>query len=205
MPTLSDAQIAGVAYKAGFRGPDLVKAVAIALGESSGRTEVTNTNTDSRRTTDYGLFQLNSYWQADKLKGIDWRDPQQNANVAYRIYVQAGNKFTDWSVYKSGRYLGYMPRATIATKNIDSTVPPSTGIPITPVVSNGGGGIGDAAKLITDPHTYLRLGMLIGGAILVLVALALTGWNNAPDSVKTVAKAVVTKKLPAGALKGAVK
>jgi len=41
---------------------------------------------------------------------------------------------------------------------------------------------------ITDPHTWLRLATIVGGGILVLAALAMLGWDNAPETAKTVAK-----------------
>lgn len=49
---------------------------------------------------------------------------------------------------------------------------------------------------ITDPHTWLRLATILAGGILVLVALAILGWDQAPETAKTVAKAVVLKKVP---------
>lgn len=65
-----------------------------------------------------------------------------------------------------------------------------------PVGSTGDGGIGDAVKTLTNPRTWLRLAMIVSGGILILTALALMGWENAPASVKTAAKAVVLKKVP---------
>jgi hypothetical protein len=45
---------------------------------------------------------------------------------------------------------------------------------------------------ITDPHTWLRLATATAGGVLVMVSLAMLGWDNAPDSAKTAAKAAAT-------------
>ena len=54
--TLNPVHVAQVAAAAGFTGDDLILAVAIASAESSHRPHLTNQNTDSHRSVDYGLW-----------------------------------------------------------------------------------------------------------------------------------------------------
>lgn len=99
--------IAQVAKAAGFAGEDLVTAVAIALGESGGQTDNTNKNTNG--STDYGLWQINSVHSAFDISKLF--NPMYNAECAYVLYTNRGQKFTDWVVYKSGRYREFLDQA----------------------------------------------------------------------------------------------
>lgn len=204
MTTLSAAQIAQYAYQAGFRntaaGQDLTLAVAVALAESGGQTNATHRNSDSRKTTDYGVWQINSYWHRDLIARGNWSDPAYNAKMAFIIKTTRGG-WTQWSTFNSGSFFKHMPAAIKAAEAVqngqpDTVVnPPNATLPATDMDGDGNG-LEDAVKKITDPHTYIRLAMAVTGALLLLLGLVMLGWNNAPQSVKTVAKAVVTKKVP---------
>lgn len=115
MAKLSAGQIATVAGQAGFRGQDQVIAVAVALAESGGNPDATNQNTDSHRSVDYGLWQINSYWNADTLRMGNWRDPVTNGKMAYSIFKSRG--WRDWVTYKTGRYNQFMLQAASAVRN----------------------------------------------------------------------------------------
>jgi hypothetical protein len=198
MITLSAAQIAGYAYKAGFRGNDLTMSVAVALAESGGRADVTHINSDAHHSVDYGLWQINGYWHADLLAKGAWSDPQYNAQMAYIIVTTRGG-WSQWSTFKEGAYIVHMPAAIAATKDFDpsATVPsggkttPSTPDSTANMGSSGNGinSVGEAVSFITNPHTWLRLAMISAGGSLILIALVMLGWNNTPDSVKTITKA----------------
>jgi Lysozyme like domain len=100
-------QIAQYADEAGFSGPDLQVAVAVALAESSGDP---NAMGDPTLGMSVGLWQINlkahpQYTQAQLL------DPQTNANAAYAIYQAAGSTFTPWSTYNGGQYSAYIVQA----------------------------------------------------------------------------------------------
>lgn len=188
MPTLSAAQIAEYAYQAGFRDSDVTIAVAVALAESGGRTDATNRN--SNGSIDRGLMQINSVH--DEMPGNRF-DPLTNMRLAFAIKTRRGS-WKDWATFNSGRYALYMPVAKAATANLGNggtTTPPSA-----VNVDDGGDGLGGFVDFITDSHTWLRLAMLSAGFSLLILGIALVGWNNAPASVKTVAKAVVLKKVP---------
>ena len=104
---LSASDIAGYAENAGFDGPDLQVAVAVALAESSGNPSAVG---DLTLGVSVGLWQINlkahpQYTQAQLT------DPQANANAAFQIYQAAGNQFTPWSTNNNGAYSAYIVQA----------------------------------------------------------------------------------------------
>lgn len=176
---LSDAQIAGAAKAAGFSGSALAKAVAIALAESSGNPNAHNAVPPDNS---YGLWQINMLGSMGPARrkqfGLKSNDdlfnPTTNAKAAYAI-SNGGKNFGPWSTYTSGAYLRYMSRANKAAGNPDSSVPGTSGggveqAGLTDVLS-WPGEIMDFFEFITDPNTWLRAGMILGGAVLVGVAL----------------------------------
>lgn len=104
---LSGAEIAKLAYNAGFRGEDLAKVVAISHRESSWKPGAYNPN---RATKDdsYGLMQINMLGDLGPARleqfGIskyeDLYDPQTNMNAAYVLYQRSGNTLHPWGGYK---------------------------------------------------------------------------------------------------------
>lgn len=195
---LTDAQIAGAAKSAGFTGKALAIAVAIALAESSG-----NPSAHNRKPPDnsYGLWQINMFGDMGPARrkqfGLksneDLFNPNVNAKAAYAI-SNGGKNFKAWSTYLFGNYLAYMPRANKAAGNPDSSGS-------TPDVQQAGltnvfswpGEITDFFEFITDPNTWLRLGMIIAGGGMLLYALfALSG---AADKAKKLVD-VATDVLP---------
>ena len=106
---LTPEQVAYYAYNAGFRGEDLVKAVAISKRESGW---VPNIHGSDRPQSEYsgdrGLWQIN-YVHDDGMmrngiysKRTDLFDPQVNANAAYQLYAQAGGTFKAWTAASGG-------------------------------------------------------------------------------------------------------
>lgn len=105
---LSAEQIGEYASNAGFVGGDLVTAIAIAFAESSGNTHAHGDLTLAPSGS-YGLWQI--YSGAHPEYGPDFTilyDPQTNATAAFAIYQAAGNNFTPWTTYNSGRYEAFM-------------------------------------------------------------------------------------------------
>ncbi len=102
--TLSPQQIAQYAYNAGFRGKALDQAVQIALAESAGRVDAYNPELGAgtkKGSGSRGLWQI--YGAAHPWANSSAVfDPQANANAAYRVFVEAGNRFTPWSTYNKG-------------------------------------------------------------------------------------------------------
>jgi hypothetical protein len=184
---LTDAQIAGVAKEAGFSGNALVIVVAIALAESSGYADNHNPIPPD---DSYGLWQINMYGKLGPARrkqyglssNTDLYNPKTNARIAYSL-SGGGKHFGAWSTYTSGKYLGYMPRARKAANAPDT----SGNYPSGGTNGNGGvvqasnpfsipGEISDFFTFITDPITWLRAGMVLGGGLLLLFSLyALSG------------------------------
>lgn len=114
--TLTAAQIAAVASKAGFTGNDLKIAVAVAKAESGGNANAHNTNSGTGDDS-YGLWQINYYGglKAERTAsfgpGPGLFDPQKNANAAYQIFKGSG--WNAWSTYKRGDYKQYMTDSTL--------------------------------------------------------------------------------------------
>ena len=105
---LNYTQVKQIAYNAGFKGIYLEPAVRIAYCESSFNTEAHNTNGEDSR----GLMQINVDAHPDYLYD-NLFDPQTNMDVAYKLFLQSGKDFSDWScatklglVNPSGIYFG---------------------------------------------------------------------------------------------------
>lgn len=164
---LSAAQIAAVAKAAGFTGNDLTIAVAVAYGESGGKPNAVNHNTDSKKSTDFGLWQINDYWNADILRMGSWSNPADNARMAYAVYKRQGWKA--WYAYSNGSYLAHMPKAIAGTKNLGA-VPTQTipdAVPAAATSPMSGGGFGNSV--------YRAMAGLLGIAFLYLALTQMAG------------------------------
>lgn len=104
MANLTPNQIAQLAYNAGFRGSALRMAVAIAIAESNGDPNAYNPEIAAGTPKNHGsrgLWQI--YGQAHpEYNSNEMYNPVANAQAAYKVYQQAGNKFTPWSTYNNG-------------------------------------------------------------------------------------------------------
>jgi peptidoglycan DL-endopeptidase CwlO len=123
---LKPAQIALAAQKAGFSGENLVIAVAVALGESSG-----NANAIGRSKT-YGLWQILASAHPSLISPSNpdasrWYDAYVNAKFAYKI--SGGKNWKPWSVYNSGTYQKHMDKARAGVEQLlsdpGSVTPPT--------------------------------------------------------------------------------
>jgi hypothetical protein len=139
-PAGEGATVAAMAARrAGFAGADLVVAVAVAGAESGWVPDATNANTNG--STDFGLWQINSV-HATILAGGDWRDPYDNARMAYRVWAEAGRAWTPWVTYNTGAYRSHLPTArNAAAGGAVAAVQPCTGTTV------HGGPVGGADRL----------------------------------------------------------
>ncbi len=87
---LSEIEIADYLRDAGFPESAVPTMVCVAKYESSFYTGATNTNTNG--TTDYGLFQINSYYwgKTCDVTGAELMNPVVNAACAKIVYKQQG-------------------------------------------------------------------------------------------------------------------
>lgn len=100
---LTQSQVVQLAYNAGFRGADLVKAVAIAGRESNYRPDAHRTDNPSGNTGDFGLWQINYTNDTPAMRALvgysdrsQLLDPAINAKVAYAIYAR-NHGFSSWA------------------------------------------------------------------------------------------------------------
>lgn len=181
MAIATPIQIATYAYNAGFRGADLITAVAIALAESSGNTDIYNPETQAGTPTgegSRGLWQI--YGEAHPEYDSDAvYDPQTNANAAYSIYASEGNSFTPWSTFNNNEYKQYQPQATQSVSNVASggTNGSSTfneGLPIPsipnplPSIGSGLSALGTTLNWIANPG---RLAKFVIGVVLIFTGI----------------------------------
>jgi TP901 family phage tail tape measure protein len=102
-------QAASAARAAGFRGNDLLTAIAIAGPESGYRNSarLVTSAEDSR-----GMWQINTYahpW----ARGLNLADPNVAARAARRVWREAGG-FGPWTAFSSGTYRSYLDDARAA-------------------------------------------------------------------------------------------
>jgi Lysozyme like domain len=144
MAKLNEFQIAGYALAAGFPPNEIATATAVALAESGGNTEAQNRNTNG--SYDYGLFQINTI-HGPLLNQGDKFNPLDNAKMALAVWQRAGNKWTPWTVYKSGTYRAQILKGTAgAAKPATVGAAPATGFQ-PPLVSP------DGEPMPIDPNT----------------------------------------------------
>ena len=170
MTTLTDAQIAGLAKSAGLSGDALVRAVAVALAESGGRTDALGPPTQWGRAV--GVWQIMPL--AGRPSTAQLKEPNVNAQQMYKI-SSGGKNWKPWEAYTNGSYLMFVNRAKKAAGNPDSSVGSSGGSTnAEQAISNPfswPGKILDFFDLITDPITWMRVGMFVGGGILLAIGL----------------------------------
>lgn len=192
MPQISDQQIANCAKAGGWTtDAEIAIAVAVALAESGGNSEATHVNKNG--STDYGLWQVNSihgFPVGDLLNGPG------NAIFAHRVYLSQGWKA--WTTYKSGAYLAYLARGRAVAPNASASgavTDPETHREIDiPGVSE----FIDFIKFITSGHNWARIGFFVLGGMLLLIGLMQMTGHKPSEVGKTVAKAVVLKKMGGG-------
>lgn len=227
--TLTPRQIAGFAQGAGFRGRGLVRAVAVALAESGGKTNARNTNSDG--TTDRGLLQFNSKWHPE-VTDAEADNPAAAMAAAFRV-SKHGEDWSQWATWPvaAGAQLA---RARMAAHNpADVKDSPWWAEAAAKAVIGLGGVTGalnangttwiDSVKStaalvaaagvwMADPHNWARVAFVVGGGAVVIAGLAMlaksgAAGQTAQGAAKTATKTAktVTKANPAGAARTAAK
>lgn len=153
------AQIAQMARNAGFPEGAIADVVAIALAESSGHADATHHNSDSHGSIDYGLMQINGYWHPDLMQQYNWADPQQNLDMAYQVWKDAGGSFSPWSTYNSGAYQNYLTQGSAAAKvKQTGAIIPAGPVPVATQTTSG-----LRQTIIAKAETYIGLPYVWGG------------------------------------------
>lgn len=121
MSQLNPQQIASLLQQQGVAKEKIPTMTAIALAESSGRTQAFNPRGLDKS---YGLFQVNMYGGLGPARmkqfGLksekDLFDPETNVKAAKQILGSQG--LGAWSVYKSGKYKEFLPQAQQAAQGL---------------------------------------------------------------------------------------
>jgi hypothetical protein len=115
MAKLNASQITAFAINAGIPDAQVQTSVAIAFAESGGDINIVSPK-NKNGSRDYGLWQVNSVHKAwfDLSR---YADAAYNADAMYRIWNEAGKKWTPWTTFKSGAYKKYLTAAKNISKN----------------------------------------------------------------------------------------
>lgn len=185
MSTLTRAEVASYASKAGFTGSALDIAVAIAKAESGWNPKAHN---GVGKDDSYGLMQINMIGglgparrkQFGLKANSDLYDPATNMRVAHGIYASQG--FQPWTTYTNDEYKKYLVDSGSVSSSTTGTLPAGSD----PVL-----GVGSAINALGD--TFYKVGANIGGILVAVVLLVLgvviISRNHIP--VTKVAKAVL--------------
>ena len=180
MTVLTAEQVAAAAYIGGFRNSEIVEAVATAFGESSFNTKASN-------FCCYGLWQINKSAHQQLFASGDWTNPADNAKMAYQIYREAGGNWGPWQAHGAGQYKLALPKARTAlqqlTADLKSGKTPeqilgskstdgSNDTQVSPV------GITDSVKALTDPHNWVRVGLVLVGMTVLMWGLVILSKDN---------------------------
>lgn len=174
MGNLGFNEIAQVVVNSPFPPSEHKTAVAVAMAESGGNPSARPRNRNG--TYDHGLFQINSVHKEILASG-DWRNPNDNARMAYQVWLTApggGKNWNPWVVYKSRKYLLYLAQAAAALEGKEAGENPTN---IAPESERGGSlaGLTNIVGFFTDTNNYVRVGMfLVGGLLLLFFVLRVT-------------------------------
>jgi Lysozyme like domain len=141
MPRIDPITVSHYAQQAGFRGNDVVIAVAVAGAESGYNTTAHNANPPD---DSYGLMQINMLGGLGPARrarynlrsNSDLYDPATNLRVAYGIWKDAGNSWHPWSTYNSGSYRKFIRPSIGAASSSDPALVGPTPTPLVPGLPN---------------------------------------------------------------------
>lgn len=195
MAKLPPEEIARLALSAGVPRDQAAKAVAIALAESGGDPYAHNGDAPDNS---YGLWQINMYGNMGPARrkqfGIannaDLYTPAVNARAMYEI-SGGGRNWNPWTTYTRGTWMTY---SVVAGAAVEKATGIDRGIDIPGVTQLGN--IKKAVDTLTNPGTWIVLGVMGLGFVLILIALAkMTGDNKLSATTKAIVGAVVTRKV----------
>lgn len=195
MAGLSVDQVAVHASHGGFRGRRATLAVAVAMAESGGDPRATGHNRDG--SIDRGLWQINSRWHKEVTDACAF-NPDCAARSTFRI-SSGGTNWSQWAAFTNGSYRRYMAAADKAVSGVKPggtaamnpdgdgsgsslNYNPLTGFGIPNAAGDLAGGVFGAIKApfemvarffgyLTDPQTWIRVGLTAGGAVLIGLGL----------------------------------
>ena len=204
-----------LADQAGFKGGDRLTAAAVSMAESTGNAHAIHINDNG--SADYGCWQINDEAHRSLFDQYDWTSAIDNATMAHIVWQQAGGSWSPWNTYPNASNLQVNTViAGIKQYGVDDpyngTVPPTLPKDVADIfnaftssaesVVPGVGAlqtVSDFLKKLTDIHSWVSIGLiLLGVIILIVVAVKILGQDavkgakqvlNSP--VGNVAKAVI--------------
>lgn len=192
---LSGAEVAALAYQAGFRGQDLINMVAIAKRESRWTPSAYNGNLGTGDQS-YGLWQINTLNSArggqmgklvndilglpgDNTNFQALLDPATNARVAYEFYKRNGNTLRPWGEYK-GKENTYGTDTAEAAKIVaDAGYNRGDPMPESP-----GRGMGGATSFVSSTKNNITFSPQV----------VITGSSSTPDLHRVAKEAIAIMK-----------
>lgn len=189
-------ELVSYAQQAGFQGDSAMIIAAIAMAESGGNPQATN-STGNSAGIDRGILQINSYYHSDVPDSCAF-DVLCSFKQAYKI-SKSGTDFSQWCTAwsdgacgsKGGKYLGAgspYQKFSPATLNTTPVNPPSIPNPLQGV-NDFFNQIGGIAAWFSDP---VRIFKLLTGIVLVAIALlmlALPGMEKRAEKGMDILKA----------------
>lgn len=196
---LTASDVAFVAEQAGFKGPELVAAVAVSFAENASH-DPGAIHHNSNGTIDVGLWQINS---VHGYSTADMQIPQKNAQAAYAI-SHSGNDWSPWATWNSGKASAQpnVKDAEIAVSNagystgnwatwVDQHVP---GVHQAADVAQGAFGwthyVGQFFSNVTSGAFWRRIGIGFAGVLLVLFALYVAFHKSAASATSKIPKVI---------------
>ena len=163
---LSRAAVAQLARNAGFPDSEITMAVAVAELESGLDPNIEG-KVDPR---DKGLMQINSHYHPEVLR-INWRNPQENMNLAFRIW-SARHNWSEWHTAGAAALLKNSPsiqQAVGSSHSVGDIAGAVVGA--VPGAASAQQALSLAAKAgtwINNPRNWIRvLYVIVGGALVV--------------------------------------
>ena len=150
-------EVARVAYGAGFRGEDLVTAVALVPPESGGVPDARNSVGAS------GLWQVLESAHPELFAQRDWRVPADNAAMAFAVFRARGG-FSDWVAFTSGAYSAHVAeaRAAVAAAGLPADAGGAAGQPVPAVPVTPSEGLAGALSGACVPGAVGSIGPVSG-------------------------------------------
>lgn len=188
----SPGQLASAWLSAGGSKKDVPIAVAVALAESGGRITATNNNTNG--STDYGAWQVNSIhgYPASQLLTL-------SGNAKAAVAVKAKQGWAAWVTFNTGAYKKFAKEAV--SSGVSGAVADAPGQPSQDILKGAAGAVGKALNpldgLVTalgDPDTWKRVGLIVAGAIAMLLGVYFFGREFAVGQVGGIAKSILKTK-----------
>jgi hypothetical protein len=191
--SLSGAEVAALAFQAGFRGQDLINMVAIAKRESRWVPTAYNGNLGTGDQS-YGLWQINTLNSAkggqmgklvNQILGRDENskdfsalfDPATNARVAFEFYKRNGNTLRPWGAYK-GMENTYGTDVAEAAQIVSQAGYQGDPMP------EGGGGRGGNASIISNTKNNITFAPNV----------VIQGTSSTPDLHRVAQEAIAIMK-----------